>query len=160
MFGFDRSAAAREQRMLVLRCGILFLFEVFLHALEAALDLFQIGEHQLEIERLRIPQRIDAARRMRHRGIVENAQDVRERIDLTQGRQHGGIACAVAHDSTHINVLHRGVRHLAGLVERGELLDARLRHARHANVGGAASGFFLQVRSRQNAEKSCFADLR
>src|SRR5207302_16052 len=77
-----------------------------------------------------------------------------------EARHRVSSACAVANDSSHINVLHGGIGDLARLVKRGELIDARLRHSRHANVGGTASRLFLQVRPRQNAEKSCFADLR
>ncbi len=164
MFAFDRRAAAHERRLLVLAGGVFLALEVFLQPLQAALDLFEIGEHQLEIERLRISQGIDAARGVRHGGIVEDAQHVRERVHLAQRRQHRGIArrfsfCG-AHDAPDVDVLDGGIGHLFRLIERGQLIDARLRHARHAHMRGAARRLFVQMSPRENAEESCFAGLR
>ncbi len=152
-----------SSRLLLLDGGVFFALEVFLHALQAALDLFEVGEHQLQIERLRVAQRIDAARRMRHGGIVEDAQHVGQRVHFAQRRQRG-IARSLffrgAGDAAHVHVFHRGVGDLFRLIKRGQLIDARLRHARHAHVRGASRRFFVQMSPRQNAEESCFADLR
>jgi hypothetical protein len=81
--------------------------------------LFEIGEHELEIQRLGVPQRIDAARGVPHRGIIENAQDMRERIDLTQRSEDRRISCAIPDDAPNVHVLHCGICDFSGLVERG-----------------------------------------
>src|ERR1700726_3026193 len=92
--------------------------------------------------------------------IIANPQERRERVDLTQWRQNRRIARTVADDAADVHIFHRGIGDFAGLVKRGELINARLGHSSNANMRGAASGFFVHVSSRENTEKSCFADLR
>ena len=119
------SLAAQQQCLLAFEHRVFFLLQVFFDPLEPALDLVEIGEHQLEIQRDGVAQRIDAAGRMRHGRIVEHAQHVCQRVHFAQRRQHRGIPRAALGHATDVDVLHGGIGHFARLVERGELIDAR-----------------------------------
>ena len=158
--GGDRLLAAQQQRLLVLERRLFFSLEVFLQALEPALDLLEVGEHQFEVQRDGVAQRVDAAGRVRHGGIVEDAQHVRQRVHFAQRREDGGIARAALGHAADVHVVDGGVGHLARLVERGELIDARLGNACDADVRGRARGFFVEVRARENSKQSGLADLR
>ena len=108
-------------------------------------DLIEVGEHQFEVQHLGVAQRIDRTRGVRHGGIVENAQHVRQRIHFAQRRKHGGILRAVLHHAADVNVLDGRVGNLFRIVKLGQLFEARLRHARHANVRGRARRFLVQL---------------
>ena len=52
--------------------------------LEAALGHRQVGERELEVELLEVAGRVDAARRVRVRRVLERADDVEQRIGVAQ----------------------------------------------------------------------------
>ncbi len=157
---FDGRLAAVQQDQFLLENRLLLFLQIFFHALDAPRDLIEVGEHQFQIEHFGVAQRIDRTRRMRHGGIVEDAQHVSERVHFAQRRKHGGILRAVFHHAADVDIFDRGVGNLFRIVKLGQLFEARFRHARHADVRGRARRLLVQLRACQNFEQSCLADLR
>ena len=60
-------------------------------ALDALLRLRQVGEHELELDRLDVAQRVDAAAHVDHVLVVEAAHDVHDHVDLREGERDGGL---------------------------------------------------------------------
>src|SRR5271165_1951268 len=84
LFGFEMRFALLEHRFFPFQRGILFLFQVLVHALQPLGNLFVVGENQLKIQIGHVAQRVNAAFGMRHAGIVEHANDVGDGIDIPQ----------------------------------------------------------------------------
>ena len=78
--------------------------------------LIEVGKHQFQIEHLGVTQRVDRASRMGHRWIVENAQDMRQRIYFTQRRKHAGIFRAVFHHPAEVDIFDGSVGDLFRVV--------------------------------------------
>ena len=82
---FERRAAERDDVALALELGRAALLQILLEPFEPALGDAEVREDQLVFHRLRVARRIDRPRRMRHRRIVEGAEDVDERVGVLVG---------------------------------------------------------------------------
>ena len=87
----SRCALARiEQVMFALDLRRLHLLQVFLHALQALLDLAQIVDDEVEVDVLDVAQRIDGAD-VRDGVVFEGADDVGQRVDVAEVGREGGL---------------------------------------------------------------------
>ena len=114
----------------------------------AALQPFQpplghreIGEDELEIESFEVARRVDAAVRMRVRGVLERPHDVQERVRVAQagqvvGRQLLGadVALGRGRRGRQVRVGHDGMHDLLGLEDLGEPVQASVGHLDDADV--------------------------
>ena len=83
--GRPSSSAARHDGQhvaLAFEVGGAGLLEILLQPLQTALCDAEVREDQLVFHRLRVARRIDRAGRVRHRRILERAQDVDERVGV------------------------------------------------------------------------------
>jgi hypothetical protein len=58
-----------------------------LESFDASLGHREVGEHELEVEALQVPPRVDAALRVRHGVALERADDVEQRVGIPQPRE-------------------------------------------------------------------------
>jgi hypothetical protein len=74
----------------------------------------------------------------------------------------GGLFQGVLADGADIHVFHRRVRQFLGIVERGQAVEAIVRHFGDTDVRLARVGISLfgETRLGQNAEERCLAYLR
>ena len=93
--GFDGRLATQQQGLFAFEHRFLLFLEVFFHALERRSIWSRSESISSRSRRDGVAQRIDAAGRMRHGGIVEDAQHVRQGVHFAQRREDGGIARAV-----------------------------------------------------------------
>ena len=134
----------------------------------ALLQAIEVGEHQLGLDRLCIRGRIDAPLHMRDVVVLEAAQHVGDGVDLADVAEEliaepfalGGAA----HEPGDVDEREPRRDDLRRLGDRGELVEALIRHADLADVGldGAERiiGSFRRRRLRQRVEERGFADVR
>ena len=102
-----------------------------------------IGENQLQIDRLDIPERIDTAVHMHHVGVFKAAHHMDNRVHLTDVAQklvaeplslRGSL-----HQSCDVHKLDHGGRHLFGVIHISQKLQPLVRngHDSHIRVDGA-----------------------
>ena len=127
--GFDarrRSSACAEDRRLDLRflVALLGLLDEVRHA---SLERFQVGKHQLGLDRLRVRDRIDAAFDVGHVAALETAQDVDDRVDLANvGEELVAEALAfarAANEAGDVDELDLGLDFLGGLGDCRDLVE-------------------------------------
>ena len=160
LFGFESLLADGQQPMLQFQVRLLLALQIFFEALEALGGLLEIVVHQLDLDILDIAHGIDAARGMRHGGIVEQPHHVGQRVRFAQRHQRRGIFLAVLLHSADVHVLDRGVSNFLGLENLRQFGHALIRHARDAHVRFARLHACIHARARQNPEQTCLPDLR
>ena len=80
------------------------LFQILLDALEAFFHLGEIADHQVEFDVLHVAQRIDGSDVWN--GIVfEGAQNMNQRIDVTQAGEERGFLQRLLPDRSNVDVL-------------------------------------------------------
>ena len=85
--------------------------------LEPALDRREVGEDQLELEHLRVAQRVDRAVGVRRGVGLEGAHHVDERVHAAQRRQVDERLALALGDARHVDVLDRRERLLLRVEE-------------------------------------------
>ena len=162
----QREAAAHELEellgLLVAALGLL------LERRDALLEAFEIGEHQLGLDRLNVAQRVDAALDMRHVAVLEAAHDMGDRVAFAD----------VGEELIAQPLAFRGAAHEAGDVDEGqarrddllgardarEHVEARIGHRDLADIRlDRAEGVIRRLRRgglRQRVEQRRFADVR
>ena len=92
---FERGAAERDHVALAFEFRGPAFLQIFLEPLEASLGDAEVRKDQLVFHRLGVARRIDRARRVGDRGIVERADDVDERVGvLVRGDIHERLRAA------------------------------------------------------------------
>ncbi len=131
---FEGGLAEKNHVTLALELGGAVLLQIFFEALEPALDDPEVRENQLVFHRLRIARGIDGAARMRHRRILEGANDVHEGVGVLVGGdvdERRGAAGARRH--REVGELHRRRHPLLRVVHRREAIEPRVGHLRDAD---------------------------
>ena len=105
-------------------------------AIELALCAREIGEHELELERVEVVERVGAAGNL---GVLEGTQHEHDGIDLADAGQEpvaqpltGGRARDEPGDVDQLDI---GVHDLARLAHPGEGVEPVVGHVRHPDVG-------------------------
>ena len=152
-----------DLRLLV---ALLRLLDQIGHAL---LEAFEIGEHQLGLDRLRVGDRIDPPLDMGDVAALEAAQHVDDRIDLADiAEELVAEPLAVrgaAHQPGNVDEFELGLDHLhlEAAIAR-DLLQARVGHGDAADIGlDRAEGIIGRLRRRrlgQRVEQGGLADIR
>ncbi len=152
-----------------LRHGILVLAGGALaRLLDAALEAFEVGEHQLGLDRVGIADRIDAAFDMGDVVVLEAAQHMHDGIDFADiGEELVAEAFTLrraAHEAGDIDEGDAGRDDFLGLGDVGELLHARIGHGDFAGVrlDGAEGivGGLCRCRLGERVEECRLADIR
>ncbi len=140
-FGFERQSAAVQKPQLCFEYCLFLFLQIFFDALDPLRALFEVGQDQLEIHVDDVAQRVERPAFVRHRRILEQSHDVRQRVGLAQRYKRRGIFLAIFLQPADIHVLDRRVRDFLRLERLGKLRHARIRHARdpHVRLTGNAS---------------------
>src|ERR1017187_2178281 len=75
---FQRFLAPQKKSLLILERSFFLLFQIFFQSLETPCDLIQVSKHQLEIEILRVAQRVHRTGGMRHHRIFRSEEHTSE----------------------------------------------------------------------------------
>ncbi len=151
-----------RQRFLVLAGGALA------RLLDAALKAFEVGEHQLGLDRVGIADRIDAALDVGDVVVLEAAQHMHDGVDFADVGEElvaeaFTLRCA-AHEAGDVDEGDAGRDDFLGAGDRRQLLHARIRHGDFAGVRlDRAEGIVRCLRLRrlgQRVEEGGLADIR
>ena len=83
--GFERRAALFEHVLLAFQVGVRGrLLRVALEAFEAPFDDAQVREDDFLFHRAHVARGIDGSRRVRHRRIAKQADDVKQRVSVAK----------------------------------------------------------------------------
>jgi hypothetical protein len=156
LFGFEMGFALFQNCFFQFEILVGFLFEIFFETLEALVDLFEVGKNQFQFEVGDIAQRIDGAFGVRDAGIVEDADNVGDGVDFAERGE--GFAHAFFLHAAEVDVLHRGVSDFFGVIESGELGEARLRDFGDADTGFLATFSWIDVGFGKDAEERGLSD--
>ena len=133
---------------------------------EGALDLLQVGEHQLGADRVDVAERVDRAGDMHDVVVLEAADDLKDRVDLADVREElvaEALPGACAGDEAgDVDEPHRGGDHLLGLDQRLDAGEARIGHRHDAHIGlDGAEGVVLRLDASggQGVEEGALADI-
>jgi hypothetical protein len=136
--------------------------------LDAALQAFEVGEHQLGLDRVGIADRIDAAFDMGDVVVFEAAQHMHDGIDFADiGEELVAEAFTLrgaAHEAGDVDEGDAGRDDFLGAGDRGQLLHARIGHGDFAGVRlDGAERIVRRLRLRrlgQRVEEGGLADIR
>ena len=135
---FEQRAAALQDLLLLLQLGRRAgLLQVALEPFEPPLDDAEVREDDLVLHRPHVARGIDGAGGVRHRRIAKHAHDVEQRVGVAERRdveQRRGAGLAGG-GAAHVGEFDRRGRVFLRIEERGELVEARIGHARDADVG-------------------------
>ncbi len=92
--------------------------------------------------------------------LFEGAQHVNQRVHIAQAGQERGLFQRLLPDGRHVNKFNRCVGGLFRRVERRELIQPLVGHARHADVLLARVAAILEFGLGKNLEQRSFAHLR
>ena len=112
-----------------------------------------IGENQLQIDRLDIPERIDASVHMHHVGVFKAAHHMNDGVHLTDVAQKLiaeslSLGCALDQTGDIHELDHRG-RHLFGVIHISEKLQPLVRNGHDSHIGiDGAERIIRRFRSR------------
>ena len=130
---------ALQDLILGLSLAVASSLGLFLHAVDAALDGFQVAQLQLQVDNLLVAHGIDGAVNVGHVVIVKAAQHVNDGIglaDVTQELVTQAFASARALDqSCDINNLNRSGHNARRVHQFGELIEALIGYRNHSHVG-------------------------
>ena len=134
----------------------------------AALEGFEVGEHQLGLDGLGVRDGIDAALHVRDVAALEATQDMDDGVDLADvGEELVAEAFALAcpaHQTGDVDELDLSLDLLCRLRDLGDLVEARVGDRDAADVGlDRAEGIVRRLRGSsfgQGIEKRRFADVR
>src|SRR5690606_38665122 len=138
-----------------------------LHALQPTLDRLEIGQRELQVDDLPVPDRIDGAEDVRDVRVVEAADDLDDRIHLADVREELvaetlALGCALdqprdVHEGHDRRVLHLWTHALLEEVQPrvryGDDADIRVDGAERVILGGRA-------RAGQCVEERGLPDIR
>ena len=122
-------------------------------ALEAALQMLDIREDELEVDGFDVARRVDRALDMHDVVIVKAAHHVDDRVHLSDmGQELVAQALALAraaHQARDVHELHDRRGGLFRVVQVGQRLEPLVRHGDHADVGvDRAEGIVCALRAR------------
>ena len=129
--GFERGAALFEHVLLAFQVGVRGrLLRVALEAFEAPFDDAQVREDDFLFHRAHIARGIDGSRRVRHRRIAKQADDVQQRVGVAKGRdvEQRGRTRPHARGTAHVGELDRRRHVFLGVEQRRQLIQTRIRH--------------------------------
>jgi len=135
---------------------------------EEVFQVLDVGEEELELDRLHVGHRIDFSRDVDDVGILEAADDLQDRVHLADvGEELVAQALTLArplHDSGDVHQLERRRDHLLRGNEPGDPLQAVVGHAHHPLVGldraEGIVGALRRLRLREGVEERALADVR
>ena len=141
-----------------------FLFE----AGDALLQAFEVGQHQLGLDRLGVRDRVDPALDMGDVVVLEASDDVGDGVDLADiGEELVAETLALAraaHEARDVDEGEAGRDDLLGMGELGQPHQARIGHRDLADIGlDRAEGIVLGLRGgrlRERIEEGGLADIR
>ncbi len=132
----------------------------FVQTFDASGDDVQIGKDQLEVDNLDVPVGIDGAFGVENLGIVEDSNDMGQRIDFSQPRQIEALGSTTLLDAGDIHVDHCCRCELLGLIVISQPGKSGIGYRGHSDVDLAR--YLIGVRglagSRQGIEQGGFAD--
>ena len=104
----------------------------------SSLQYFKIGENQLQIDRLDVTDRINAAVHMDDVGILKAAHHMNDGVHLTDVGQElvsqaFSFGCTL-YETGDIHKLNDGRRYLLGIVEVSQELQSFIRYCHNAHV--------------------------
>ena len=172
--GQPRRLALAQQRQRLAEHGggglglLVALRRLLLEGGHALFERFEIGEHQLGLDRLGIGDRIDLALDMRHVAALEAAQHMDDRIDLADvGEELVAEALALrgaAHQPGDVDEGELRLDDLGRAGDLGDLGEARIGHGDLADIRlDRAERIIRRLRRRrlgQRVEQGRLADVR
>ena len=133
--GLERGLHLQEHRLLV-HVGVgPLLLDLRLEPLEPPLHHLEIGQDQLGLQIVDVAARIGGGAR----GVGERAHHVQQRVGVAELLGLEPLPLALR-DAGEVHHLEGGVGRLLRLEQRGQPVDARVGHPRHARVHLAARG--------------------
>lgn len=112
--------------------------EHFRSTVNTALEHLHIRENQLKVDRLNVPQRVDAALDMDDVVVLETAYHVDDRVHLTDvGQEFVAETFAFAralHQASNVDEFDHRRGHLDRIVQLRELVEPLVRHAHDPDV--------------------------
>src|SRR5689334_8885161 len=143
-----------QQFVFALELSCFHFLKIFFQAFQAFLNLAEITNNQIEVDVLDIAQRVDLTD-MRNRGIIKCAYYMSERINLAQMSDVSALLERFLADCANINVFHRSVNQLFGVVEHGEPIEAVIGNFGDPNVGftRVGEGMLRKLRLGKDTEQ-------
>ena len=134
--GVERRVHALEE--IDLELVLLVGLDHLLRLVDAAVEHLDVGEDQLEVDRLDVARRVDRAFDVDDVVVLKAAYDVHDGVDLADVREEL-VAEALAfrgalHEAGDIDELDRRGREFFRLIHFGELVEALVRHRDDADV--------------------------
>ena len=158
---FEGIFGAQQKGVFALQLGGAHLLEVFFDALQALFDLGEVADHEVEFDVLDVAQGVDGAD-VGNGVVLEGAEDVDEGVDVAQAGEEGGFLQRLLADGGDVDEFDGGVGGLLGRVEGGELVEALVGHAGHADVrlAGVGVAALFELGLGEDLEQRCLAHLR
>ena len=97
---------------------------------------------------------------MRYCRIIEDADDVGERVGLAKRHERRGIFLPVFLQAADIHVFDRGERDFLGLEKLRELRNSRIGNTGNADMSLSRLRARFHARSCEDSKQTCLADLR
>ena len=161
-FGFELRLGALQQIEFFFEIRSAHFLQIFLHPLEPLLDLAEIADHEIEFDILDIAQADRSAPTCGMEGSSNARTTWASASTLRKVADVAALFERILADCANIHVFDGSMGQLLGIVERGQAIEAVVRHFGDSDVGFTRIGVRLlgQMRFGENAEERCLAYLR